>query len=212
MKIKNLIFDLDGTLWDSRFAIIENWNQVLKPYLNRSLRVEDMNPYMGLLADDVLRTILPGISEKEIGEILNQIIENEHKILRKVGGILYDGVEVTLKNLTQTHQLYIVSNCQVGYIEAFLDFYGFKNWFQDFESHGATGQNKAHNIGLVVERNRLNPEETLYVGDTQTDYESAKANQLKMIFCEYGFGNLNSDSDAVRIKEFSEIPRVVSRI
>lgn len=207
MKYKNIIFDLDGTLWDSRASIIDNWNEVLgkKNYLQKPLREEDMNPYMGLLADDILRDLIPGISDDELQIIQHEIAVNENTILAQRGGILYPQVENTLKELAQNHSLFIVSNCQDGYIEAFLEFFGFAYLFQDFESHGRTGQNKAANIQNVLERNKLQKNESVYVGDTQTDYESAKANELDFIFCSFGFGQLKDSLNISKLQNFSEI-------
>ncbi|WP_454045480.1 HAD family hydrolase [Chryseobacterium sp. Marseille-Q8038] len=192
MNTKNLIFDLDGTLWDSRATIIKIWNEVLgrSQWLKQELKPEDMDQYMGLLAHDIVKDILPGISDVQAQELLSEIVAEENKILHLQGGILYDGVEETLKSLANTHSLFIVSNCQEGYIESFLDYYQFNGLFVDFESHGRTQKPKSENIQLLMERNQLSVEDSVYIGDTQTDYESANSNGLPFIFCQYGFGKL----------------------
>lgn len=207
MKYKNIIFDLDGTLWDSTTSIAENWNEVLARHnlLERPLVASDMHPYMGLLIGDVLKTIFPEITEEFIQKIIAEIIDNERKILHKNGGILYENVEKTLKELAGNHNLYIVSNALDGYIQAFVEYFNFEKLFQDFESHGATGKNKAENIQLLMARNHLKPSETVYVGDTQTDYLSAKENDLDFIFCAYGFGQLNEDLKVKKITKFQEL-------
>ena len=207
MKYKNLIFDLDGTLWDSRASIITIWNQVLTQHqlIEKELKPEDMDQYMGLLTDDIVRMIAPGITDQEVKTILAEIAAQENIILRTQGGILYEGVENTLKNLSETHNLFIVSNCQDGYIEAFLDFYQFNNLFTDFESHGRTGKPKSENIKLIMERNNMKHNDTIYIGDTQTDYSSSKSNGLPFIFCEYGFGKLDTINYKPSVVQFSEI-------
>lgn len=206
-KIKNIIFDLDGTLWDSRATIIENWNEVLlsKNHLFKPLELSDMNPYMGLLADDILRELIPGISNDEIFNILETINQNENKAILEHGGVLYPKVEDVLKKLAQTMNLFIVSNCQDGYIEAFLEFFQFSGYFQDFESYGRTGQEKMKNIEAVIKRNNLIPAETIYVGDTTTDYQAATANDLKFIFCIYGFGEMKESNNSIRINSITEL-------
>ena len=112
LNTRNLIFDLDGTLWDSRATIITIWNEVLgkNQLIKRELIPEDMNQYMGLLAHDIIKDIIPGISDKQALELLSEIVARENETLHIQGGILYDGVEVTLKSLTKTHSLFIVSN------------------------------------------------------------------------------------------------------
>lgn len=207
MNKKNLIFDLDGTLWDPRATIIKIWNEVLtqRQLLQRELKPEDMDQYMGLLFDDILKDIIPGISDQQVQEILVEIVQKENKVLRTHGGILYEGVAETLTNLKKTHDLFIVSNCQDGYIEAFLEYYQFNDLFTDIESHGRTKKPKAENIKLIMERNHLSRENSVYIGDTQTDYDSAKANHLSFIFCEYGFGTLNIPEYKHFVSKFSDL-------
>lgn len=207
MNKKNLIFDLDGTLWDPRATIIKIWNEVLtqRQLLQTELKPEDMDQYMGLLFDDILKDIIPGISDQQVQKILLEIVKKENKILRAHGGILYEGVAETLTNLKKTHDLFIVSNCQDGYIEAFLEYYQFNDLFTDIESHGRTKKPKAENIKLIMERNHLSHENSVYIGDTQTDYDSAKANHLSFIFCEYGFGALNISEYKPSVSKFSDL-------
>lgn len=207
MKYKNIIFDLDGTLWDSTASIAENWNEVLARHnlLEKPLSASDMHPYMGLLIGDVLKIIFPEITEEFIQKIIAEIMDNEEKILSKNGGILYENVQETLEKLAVNHNLYIVSNALDGYIQAFIEYFNFNELFKDFESHGATGKNKAENIRLLMERNVLKSSETVYVGDTQTDYLSAKENNLDFIFCAYGFGQLNRDLNVKKIIKFQDL-------
>ncbi|MEI3789554.1 MULTISPECIES: HAD family hydrolase [unclassified Chryseobacterium] len=212
MNYKNLIFDLDGTLWDSRATIIKIWNEVLNKHrlIKKDLKPEDMNQYMGLLADHILKDMVPGISDQLVHEVLSEIVQEENKILHQYGGILYDGVEKTLKSLTKNHSLFIVSNCQDGYIESFLAYNKFSDLFADFESYGRTKKPKAENIKLIMERNDLNPENTIYIGDTQTDYNSAKVNHLPFIFCGYGFGKLDISEYQPSISKFPDIELYLS--
>lgn len=207
MNKKKIIFDLDGTLWDPRATIIKIWNEVLGEHqlIKRELKPEDMDQYMGLLFDDILKDIIPGISDQQAQDILLEIVQKENKVLHAHGGILYEGVAETLTNLAKTHSLFIVSNCQDGYIEAFLEYYQFNHLFTDIESHGRTKKPKAKNIKLIMERNHLSPENSVYIGDTQTDYDSAKANELSFIFCEYGFGTLNIPEYKPSVSKFSDL-------
>ena len=207
MKYKNIIFDLDGTLWDSRNTIIDNWNRILlgDKLIPNPLEIDDLNPYMGLLADDILRDIVPGISREQLEAIMKEIELHENKTIHEKGGILYPDVAESLAYLEKEHDLFIVSNCQDGYIEAFLKYFGFAGLFKDFESYGRTKQNKAANIQSVINRNQLIISETVYVGDTSTDYDSAKANGLDFIFCAYGFGDITSDKPNFIIQDFKDL-------
>lgn len=207
MKYRNLIFDLDGTLWDSRETIVDNWNQVLSKLklINRPIVKTDMDKYMGLLIPDVLKDMFPGISVDLIHQIMNEIKDNENRTILVHGGILYEGVDESLKNLGLDHKLFIVSNCQDGYIESFLKYFGFENLITDFESYGRTGKPKADNIKSVVERNHLNSIDTVFIGDTMTDYIAASENGLDFIFCSYGFGKNDTNDKLLTINKFNEL-------
>jgi len=164
-----------------------------------------MNQYMGLLADHILKDMVPGISDQLVHEVLSEIVQEENKVLHQYGGVLYDGVAEALKRMAENHSLFIVSNCQDGYIESFLTYNKFGDLFTDFESYGRTKKPKAENIKLIMERHDLKPENTIYIGDTQTDYDSAKSNDLSFIFCEYGFGKLNTSEYKPAASKFSDI-------
>lgn len=213
MKYKNIIFDLDGTLWDSRSTLIDSWNSILKKHnlLEKPLKEEDLNPFMGLLLPEILPLIFPHANQLELDLILKEILEHENENLQQKGGILYEGVENTLKKLAKNHHLFIVSNCQDGYIEVFMQYFGYESLFKDFESFGRTGKPKDENIKLVLERNNLRVDETVYIGDTQTDYLAATKNKLDFIFCTYGFGELNSEysKQVQKLDSFQDVIYIV---
>jgi phosphoglycolate phosphatase len=56
-----------------------------------------------------------------------------------------------------------------------------------------------------MERNHLSAEDTVYIGDTQTDYDSSASNNLPFIFCTYGFGKLNTDHYEPAVSIFSDL-------
>ena len=207
--MKNILFDLDGTLWDARTTLVDTWNIVLKNFdlIKEPLTENDLSPFMGLILDDVLPTAFPNLKREHYKEIANEVLQHECKNVLAKGGILYDGVEDTLEKLVENHNLFIVSNCQVGYIEAFLEYFKFHHLFKDFESAGRTGKNKAENIALVLERNKIGSESAVYVGDTQTDFNSSEANNLKFIFAEYGFGDVRNKENIIAIKQFSDLQK-----
>ena len=105
----------------------------------------------------------------------------------------------TLKKLSETHTLCIVSNCDNGYIQAFLKAHNMAQYFTDYECMGSTGKPKADNIALVVEHNHLKA--PVYVGDTVWDYNSAT-----QAGAAYGFGNVEN---VPKIYDIAELPALV---
>ena len=201
-----IMFDMDGTLWDSTKEICYIWNEVLKEY-GVELSMERLQSLMGKTMDVIAENVMPEKSIEERKEIFDRCLQVENEYLEQHGGILYPQLEETLKVLKETYPLYIVSNCQSGYIEAFLKYYKFEKYFDDFECFGNTGKGKAYNQKLVAERNQL--DRVIYVGDIQGDYEATMEAGFEFIHAAYGFGTV--DADVKRLKAFSELPKVLAR-
>ena len=124
MKIDSIIFDLDGTLWNSCSSVLEIWNKTLSnnySELNRVITIEEINSVMGLTSEKIVEKLLPNV-DKELGmKIFDECAAAECDYLRINGGKLYDKVEEVLDELNKKYKLFIVSNCQCGYVEAFLE-------------------------------------------------------------------------------------------
>ena len=102
----------------------------------------------------------------------------------------------------------VVSNCQEGYIKAFLDSMDMDSYFVDYEEWGHTGLLKADNIRLVMERNGVS--EAVYIGDIQKDSDAAHEAGIPCISADYGFGDI-SDAEG-RIEKFADLPSELKRI
>ncbi|MBQ2823771.1 MAG: HAD family hydrolase [Oscillospiraceae bacterium] len=208
---KGIIFDLDGTLWDSSEQVVEAWNEVLLRYpdLNRQITAADMQSYMGKTMYDIAAMMLPDTDVSLRNKIMDECCENEHIYLEKHNGTLYPHLEAALKKLKQMgYQLYIVSNCQDGYIQLFLRVNKLEAYFDDIECQGRTGRPKSDNIALVVQRNAL--DRAFYVGDTLLDMQSADGAGVPFIHAAYGFGK--PDRDTYRISSIAELTELMDKI
>lgn len=211
MKNNAIIFDMDGTMWDTTAAILPVWNEVLRKYPNetsKQISKAEMDSYMGKTLEQIAQLSLPELDIKRSVEILSECCKTECKFLEEKGAIIYPKLIETLNELKEKYSLLIVSNCQDGYIQAFLTYYKLWDIFADIEFAGRTGKTKGENINLIIERNGI--DKAVYVGDTQSDFDAAKFAGVDFIFAEYGFGN--AENYKYSIKEFSELPSVVSKI
>jgi len=119
---------------------------------------------------------------------------------------LYPELEKILTNLSEKYFLYIVSNCQDGYVQAFLQYHLMEGYFKDFEMSGRTGRRKGENIKLIIDRNQLS--EALYVGDTNGDSEAAAEAGIPFVYAGYGFGEVkNAKYSISQISELSELAK-----
>ena len=200
--MNGILFDLDGTLWDSSAYVTASWNQVLHKYGRREITVADMRSYMGKTMEASAALMLPEEDKDTRAVIFQECCDHEVAYLREHGGILFDNLESTLQELQKKYALFIVSNCQIGYIEAFLSYHQLESYFKDTENYGRTGRGKGENIRLVVERNHL--ERAVYVGDVQGDMEAADEAGIPFIHAAYGFGTVNRAVPA--IQDICELP------
>jgi phosphoglycolate phosphatase len=184
----SVIFDLDGTLWDTCPTCAVAWNNVVErnqiPF--RRITAEDVRAVTGKPHETCIRETFPGLPEEAIQLIFKQTIEEDNRMVRERGGELYPGVGDGLRKLAGTYPLYILSNCQAGYIETFMDWSGFKPLFKDFECWGNTGRSKTDNLRNLILRNGL--KKPLMVGDAEGDQKAAKDCETPFAFVQYGFG------------------------
>lgn len=195
----SVIFDLDGTLWDSTPEVADAFNIVLKekhPEVTDEVNADILKSLFGLPLDEIGVKLFKSVSEDHAKEVIKECCEYENEYLAKTGARLFEGLEETLKELHKQFKLFIVSNCQAGYIECFLGVNpSLKPYFIDFECPGNSGKLKADNIKLIVERNNLqNP---VYVGDTQGDANACKTAGVPFIYARYGFGDVKEYDMAV---------------
>ena len=203
-----LIFDLDGTLWDSAANVAVSWNIVFRreyPSLP-DLTKEDIHSVMGLTMKEIEGKLHPSMPEECRSRLFDECCRYEVEYLREHGGDPYPKLRETMEELiSRGYKLAIVSNCQCGYIDAFLSSIGVADLFVDYEEWERTGLVKGENIRLVIERNHMS--KAIYIGDTQKDQDAARLAGIPFIHAAYGFGKVQAP-DAV-IRSLAELPDVI---
>ena len=204
---KGIIFDMDGTLWDSTDVVARSWTDAVKEWglPDKIITPDDMRGVMGLTMDRIAAILFSEINGEEQTKLLDYCCKIENEYIIKFGGVLYPNLEKTWTKLKENgYHLYIVSNCQKGYIEAFLEHYGFGHYFEDIECFGNNGLKKGDNIRNVVLRNNL--DHAIYVGDIQGDYDAAMEAGVEFIHAAYGFGTINTE--VRKINKFSDLQTI----
>ena len=208
---KGIIFDMDGTLWDTTPLIHVVWNKVLQKYeetKGRYLSLEEIRGLMGKTMYEIGQATMPDVPVERQEEIFNGCIDAEDEELLIKGGQLYEGLEETLRLLKPSYHLYIVSNGQENYARNFIDFYGFGDLIEDEETFGRTVLPKSENIKLMVKRNGL--DDAVYVGDTRQDETSAREAGVRFIYASYGFGEALAPDETIASPK--ELPKALERM
>ena len=202
-----VIFDLDGTLWDSGDSVGESWNIVIqRAGYDLTVTADDLRRNMGKTMNEIADDLFGFLPEEERYALARRCEVFENAYITEHGGILFEGVRETLKELYDAGvKMSIVSNCQEGYIPAFLTSMDMHRYFIDYEEWGRSGLLKADNIRLVMERNGV--DKAVYVGDIQKDADASAKAGVPCIWAAYGFGHI--DKPAGVLNEFSELPQVL---
>lgn len=208
-KYDSIIFDLDGTLWDSSDTITEAWQKAVStvPYMSHEVMTrERVRSITGKTYDNIFETLFPYLNDVQRAEVKHVCSVSELDILHKKGGTLYPKLAKTLAYLGKAYKLYIVSNCQNGYIELFMDLNDMHSHFLGHQCFGTKGNPKADNIKDIVADHDLKA--PVYVGDTMGDYDAASKAGVPFIFCSYGFGVVESGQVAT-IDSFAELVEIL---
>lgn len=189
-----LIFDIDGTLWDSRESVAHAWQEAVsrRGNLHLDLSVEAITPLFGKTGTEIEEILFSGLTadKAERKALMESCFQHELEYLRKDPGVLYDGIREMLEKLRKKFPLFIVSNCQSGYAETMLQTTGLESFFRDHLCFGDTGRPKGENIQLLVQQYNL--KEPVYIGDTQGDLQACRLAGIPMVYVTYGLGQADS--------------------
>lgn len=184
----SIIFDVDGTLWDATEDIARSWDRTVREEFGKDKRISrnTLVPELGKPVPVIFEDLFPEESEETRKRIMELCTENELQDLIAVCPELFPDLQETIRVLAEEKSLFIVSNCQAGYIEAFLQATGLGRYFVDHLCPGDTGRGKAENIRMIMEQYDL--QSPVYVGDTMGDFEACQTADLPFVFADYGLG------------------------
>lgn len=190
MTYESLIFDIDGTLWDSRSLVAEGYNIQLEKEGLGHLHVdaETLKPLFGKVMTEIADALFASIPVPERYALLERCMETENRHLQedpcRVG---YPEARETLEALSKEHRLFIASNAQCGYPELCMEKLGLTPFIQGHLCFGDTGTSKGMTIRRLMAEHGI--EDCAYIGDTQGDYEATVEANVPFIWAAYGFGS-----------------------
>ena len=191
MKFESLIFDIDGTLWDSRALVAEGYNiQLRREGLDHQCTdAAPLKPLFGKVMTEIADALFASIPTPERYGLMERCMATENKYLEenpcRIG---YPGVKETLTELAKKHRLFIVSNSQCGYPELCLEKLGIADLFSGHLCFGDTGTCKGETIKRLMAMHGITS--ACYIGDTQGDLDATDMAGLPFIYCTYGFGQV----------------------
>lgn len=208
--LDGIIFDVDGTLWDARAQVVQAWDTAKRQMVGLPLgmTVEEATGLFGKTMDEIAWNMFPEFTKEQAVEYSAECFQRENALLKDNPGVMYDGVREMVRELAQRYPLFIVSNCQCGYIEIMMEAGGLTDYFSGHLCYGDTETSKGKTIRTLMKRHGL--EHVIYVGDTQGDADACKEADVPFLFVEYGFGTV--DETYPRAKTVQDIPRVLAEL
>ncbi|MCR5746210.1 MAG: HAD family hydrolase [Lachnospiraceae bacterium] len=204
-KIDALLLDVDGTLWDSTGIVAKAWTRAVHEigYEDMVIEAETLKGLFGKTMDEIAEALLPEAPDAKRRELMDKCVRYEQEALENDPcHICYPGVVETIKELSKTIPLSIISNCQSGYIELFMSKTQLTSAeICDHSCFGDTGKGKADNIKDLVKKNGY--KNAFYVGDTEGDRMAVREAGIGFIAADYGFGE--PEEADYRIKSFDEL-------
>lgn len=204
MEFDSVILDIDGTIWNTTQIVAEAWNNAIKKHYPEVKLVTDkiLQGQFGKTMSEIADNLFNPLNKSQRDDLIKKCCEEEQLALHNnTKDITYLNVISTISKLQKKYKLFIVSNCQSGYIELTMAKNKIENYITDFECYGNTGKGKAENLKLLCERNNLkNP---IYVGDTQGDLNACNEAGVPFIWASYGFGI--ADSYYKKIDQFEDL-------
>ena len=207
-----LIFDLDGTLWDSTEVVAESWSQCGKKYFGPDFSISqpEVRAQMGLMMEDIAKNIASSTPDWEKGMAwAKEAFDFEIEYLASHPGRLVPKEEETLRQLKEMgYTLLIMSNCQKGYIEDYLASLSHPEIFSGHLCYGDTHLPKHGSIKKLL--SDFGIKRACYIGDTASDEEQTRLAGLPFIHAGYGFGSAQNPDFS--LKEFADMIEAAKKV
>lgn len=188
--MKTILFDLDGTLTDSREGILNSIQYALSVY-GIDEEKENLGMFLGPPAHIAFQEFY-GFSEDKAFEITN-VFRNRYAEKGIYENTLYNGITDLLQKLYDNgFKLCVATSKPEVYTEKILSHFDIRKYFDVVVGSDFEGKlcKKSDIIAKVIESGNYRKENCVMVGDRKYDIIGAKENNIKSIAVLYGYGNL----------------------
>jgi phosphoglycolate phosphatase len=214
-SVRALVFDLDGTLIDSKIDLANAVNATLAYMGRRELAHSDIFALVGNGAPTLVRKALgPGTTDEEADQGLNFFLKyyREHMLDNTV---LYGGVLECLE-LLQGWKLSVLTNKPVRFSQAILDGLGIAPYFAHVYGGNSFEKKKPDPMGLraLLRDFDILPEEAMVVGDSEVDVQTARNAGTWVCGVTYGLGSerLPASKPDLLLDNLVELPKFLTAI
>jgi len=198
----HLIFDLDGTLIDSRHGIVESLSYATSKVLNKNFNSDllQIGPPINIMIGEVF----PDIPISKVEEIV-KVFRSHYDSIGWMGFVAYPNVREILKILKEDNILSVATNKPKKPTKKILHDMGIAHLFKEifcYDEH--LYKNKTDMVRSLKEKNNALCK---MIGDSNDDLFAAYDNSIEFIECTYGYGSIEllNSIDRVKIKKFEDL-------
>jgi phosphoglycolate phosphatase len=206
--VRVLIFDLDGTLIDSKLDLANSVNATLEHMGRAHLACEKIYSLVGNGAPVLIRRALgEGVTEEEAKEGLGFFL-SYYRMHMLDNTVTYPGVRQGLK-LLENYPMAVLTNKPVRFSQGILDGLGLAPYFKFVYGGNSFQKKKPDPMGVEVLLRELaaNPREAMMVGDSEVDVRTARHAGIWACGVSYGLGveGLRVDPPDIMLDSLTEL-------
>jgi phosphoglycolate phosphatase len=211
-KVHALIFDLDGTLIDSKLDLALAVNAMLD-HMGREQHVhETIFSFVGNGAETLVRKSLgEGTTDEEVKRGLAYFL-SYYRTHMLDNTVLYSGVTEALEEFgtNNKYSMAVYTNKPVHFSRAILDGLNMSRHFQVIYGGNSFARKKPDPMGIEVllREMRAAPDEAMMVGDSEVDVKTARNSGIFACGVTYGFGleGLREHPPDILVDSLTELP------
>jgi phosphoglycolate phosphatase len=211
-KVRALVFDLDGTLIDSKIDLVNSVNATLRELKRDTLPIDLVTSYVGSGAPTLIRRSLGGNpNEEELKRALAFFLVHyeEHKLDETR---LYPGVKETLAEL-KSLPMSVLTNKPAKVSVRILEGLGVAQYFRCIYGGNSFETKKPDPFGAKQILNELNvpAREAAMVGDSEVDVQTARNAGMPAVCVNFGFGTHDREAHPadIYIDQFKDLKKFV---
>lgn len=169
--LRNIIFDLDGTIGDTLPLCIAAFQRSIEPLAGRTVSEEEIVATFGPSEEGTIRKLIPDFYQQGVESYLKHYVEL-HGMCRSP----FPGMQEVLDAARRKNiRLSMVTGKGARSTEITLNQFGIRHYFESIETGSPEGPRKAEGIANVLSQLSLPPEQCIYVGDAPSDIAAARA-------------------------------------
>lgn len=188
-SVRVLIFDLDGTLIDSKLDLANSINAMLQHMGRAQLSNEKIYSLVGNGAPVLVRRALgEGATDPEADQGLSFFL-SYYRTHMLDNTVTYPGVREALK-LLENHPMAVLTNKPVRFSQAIIDGLGLGRYFRFVYGGNSFEKKKPNPMGVEILLRELTatPGEAMMVGDSEVDVQTARNAGIWACGVSYGLG------------------------